>query len=67
MSNHPYPTEQQARAAASIAYPNTSTAPGRPAAPVREGRPPTALTFLLMLAALWRWYRRARRSTGGGV
>ncbi len=60
LSNHPYATRDEATDAARVAYPDASIA-GRPRNVAgASGKRPTAITFALMVLAVWRWYRRAR-------
>ena len=66
LSNNPYASEAEARAAASTAYPGTPISPVLERPNATSGRPPNALTFLLSVTALWRWYRDARRSRPRG-
>ncbi|HYZ46120.1 MAG TPA: hypothetical protein VE712_00500 [Actinomycetota bacterium] len=60
-SNHPYPTEAAARTAAAVAYPGAPVSSEEVAAPSPQGQKPTRWTLLLMITAVWRWYRQARR------
>ena len=64
LSNHPYGTEAEARAAAAIAYPDEPQPPMASHVSDEKGERPGPLTLLLGVTALWRWYRRARNQPG---
>lgn len=61
LSNQTYPTEQEARAAARVAYPelvpSAAKSSVRPRFPERAG----FLSLVLAMLAVWRAYRSARR------
>jgi hypothetical protein len=61
LSNQVYATEMAARSAARIAYPDVVQSGARMHRPSGDGRP-TRTTLVLMLVAVWRWYRQARRA-----
>jgi hypothetical protein len=62
VSNGLYATVEEARAAARLAYPDVALADTAAPAGARPGRRPSPWSLLLGMAALWRAYRRARRS-----
>ena len=63
MSNHPYATMDAAVEAASIAYPDVPIAAlRRDLSSDDVSTRPSLATLLLMIIAVWRWYRRARSS-----
>jgi hypothetical protein len=58
LSNHPYATEPEARAAARLAYPDVPVSPEQPGPrPPESHRRASFWSFVLMVVAVWRWYR----------
>jgi hypothetical protein len=62
VSNHPYATRQEAVVAAATAYPDARIEPPTQGTELDHAKRPTLISFVLMVVALWRWYRRARAS-----
>ena len=62
MSNHPYRSEAEARAAAALAYPDAQLPATVSSTMEDDPRRPGPVTLLLSITALWRWYRRARHT-----